>query len=76
MPTWALALVALLILVVPCAVFLLWLKVFNGPDGERLQKFRMQGPFVPLSEAEIQADAERARSRTAQEESGAGHGDG
>ena len=51
MPSWLLALIALLILVVPCVAFYLWFKVFNGPDGERYRKQRMQGPFVPLDEA-------------------------
>lgn len=70
MPTWALALIALLILVVPCAAFYVWLRIFNGPDGERYRKMRMQGPFVPLSEADIQADAERVKSQAAQEANG------
>jgi hypothetical protein len=72
MPTWALALIAFLILVVPCIAIYFWLRVFNGPDGERYRKLRMQGPFVPLSDAEIQADAERLRSRHVQEVSGRG----
>lgn len=73
MPTWVLALVAVLILLLPCIAFYVWLKVFNGPDGERYRRLRMQGPFVPLSDAEIQADAERARPRNVQE--GPGRGD-
>jgi hypothetical protein len=72
MPTWALALIALLILVLPCIAFYVWWRVFNSPDGERYQKLRMQGPFVPLSDAEIQADADRVRPGQVQEGSGRG----
>jgi hypothetical protein len=36
-------------------------KVFNGADGERYVKRRMQGPCVPLSAEEIAEDVARAR---------------
>jgi hypothetical protein len=29
-----------------------WFQVFNGPDGERYRRTRMQGPFVPLDKDE------------------------
>lgn len=34
----------------------LWWGIVNSPDGERWAKRRMQGPFVPLSAAEIEKD--------------------
>jgi hypothetical protein len=51
------------------AVFGLWMLVkvfqlYNSPDGERYRKLRMQGPFVPLSTEEIEADRRRAEGRT------------
>ncbi len=43
----------------------LWkmLSTFNSPDGERYRKARMQGPFVPLSAEEIEADNSRQSGR-------------
>jgi hypothetical protein len=29
-----------------------WFKVFNSAAGERYQKLRTQGPFVPVDEGE------------------------
>ena len=40
----------------------LWAKVFqmyNSADGERYRRWRAQGPFVPLSEADIAEDKAR-----------------
>lgn len=53
MRSWALVLGVLVLVGVPIAGFLLWVKVFGGPDGERLQRRRMQGPFVPPDAEEI-----------------------
>jgi hypothetical protein len=38
-------------------------KFFNSPDAERYRKRRMQGPFVPLSEADLAEDEARIRAR-------------
>lgn len=43
-----------------------FIKMFNSPDGERLAKRSAQGPFVPLSSAEVAAD--EARMQAAQRE--------
>ena len=40
------------------AAYRLW-KAFNSPDGERYLKRRIQGPFVPLTKAEIADDKAR-----------------
>lgn len=61
MATWVIALIVLSALVLSCLALFVIFKIFNGPDGERYQKLRMQGPFVPLSEAGVQAGSERRR---------------
>lgn len=38
-------------------LFAMW----NSEDGERYQRMRMQGPFVPLSPEDMDEDARRAR---------------
>ena len=75
MPTWILVIGVLVLVFAPFAGLYLWVKVFNGPDGERLQKQRMQGPFVPLGAEVIEDDEERARdasstARSAESRSG------
>lgn len=70
METWVLVLAILVAVGAPFLSFFVWLKVFDGPDGERLQKLRMQGPFVPLSETEVEMDDERVRARHAKKENG------
>lgn len=39
--------VGLVLFVVVVAVWVAYLRVFNGPDGERYARMRMQGPFAP-----------------------------
>ena len=73
MPTWAVALVVALILVLAAVVAYICFTVFNGPYGERYQKLRMQGPFVPDDEPDGALDAERSRRSSAKS---GGHGDG
>ena len=34
--------------VVLLGVMFLWISVFDGENGERYRKQRMQGPFVPV----------------------------
>lgn len=45
----------------PAVLYLAYrfIKMFNAPDGERLARRAVQGPFVPLSGAEIAADEAR-----------------
>lgn len=51
-------LVVALIFVV--ALMAYWmLKFYNSPDAERYRKRRVQGPFVPLSEADLAEDEAR-----------------
>lgn len=38
-------------------------KFYNSPDAERYRKRKMQGPFVPLSEADIAEDEARISAR-------------
>lgn len=38
-------------------------EVFNSPDGERYRRMRTQGPFAPLSEADVTND-EKPRKNT------------
>ena len=47
-----LGLIVLLVVVALCGGLYYIFRVFNGPDGERYQRQRMQGPFVPVSEAD------------------------
>ena len=46
------AIVLIIIIGAPVIGILLWIKAFGGEDGERLQKMRMQGPFVPVDDEE------------------------
>jgi heme/copper-type cytochrome/quinol oxidase subunit 2 len=57
-------LVAVLVMFVVAGllVYLLF-KFYNSPDGERYRKREMQGPFVPLSEADLAEDEARIRVR-------------
>ncbi len=36
-----------------------WFKMFNSPDGERYSRAVTQGPLVPLSPEDIEADVKR-----------------
>lgn len=74
MPSWAIAMIVVLGLVALCLALYFIFTVFDGPDGERYQKFRMQGPFVPLSDAEVQADHQRRRAHVDQTQSERGNG--
>lgn len=40
-------------------------RIYNSPEGERIQRMRMQGPFVPLSADEIEEDEKRAEGKQA-----------
>jgi hypothetical protein len=40
------------VVVVAAFVLVRVLKILNSPDGERYQKMRMQGPFIPLDAEE------------------------
>ena len=57
----ALSCVAVIVAII--AIRLMAFRVLNSPDGERYQKMRMQGPFVPLSAEEIADDQKRIRQR-------------
>ena len=41
----------------------LW-RSYNSPDAERYRRSAMQGPFAPLSETDLTADAARQRGRS------------
>ena len=58
--------VMLLVLWGPAVLYLgyRFIKMFNSPDGERLARRAVQGPFVPLSEEDIAED--QARQQAAQ----------
>ncbi len=60
MDKWSITLV-LAVICVPLIIYVnyLSLKVFNGPDGERYMKRRVQGPYAPLGADDIE-DAARA----------------
>ncbi|AGU51975.1 hypothetical protein VAPA_1c49100 [Variovorax paradoxus B4] len=47
-----------------------WFKMFNSPDGERYSRAVTQGPMVPLSPEDIEADAKRRSDRTASQSFG------
>ncbi|MEO7494561.1 MAG: hypothetical protein ABIT83_24580 [Massilia sp.] len=47
------------VLLLAVVVGVVYVKVFNSPDGERYLKRRMQGPFVPLSEQDEADDQAR-----------------
>jgi hypothetical protein len=53
------------VIVVAAFVLVRVLKILNSPDGERYQKMRMQGPFVPLDPEDDKAtgNAEREDKR-------------
>ena len=38
-------------------------RFYNSPDAERYRRTAMQGPFAPLSEADLAADEKRIRDR-------------
>ena len=42
-----------------------WLNMFNSPDGERYSRAVTQGPLVPLSPEDIEADTKRRSETTA-----------
>jgi hypothetical protein len=56
-------LIVLMVLVLwgPAVLYLgyRFIKMFNSPDGERLARRATQGPFVPLSSADIADDEAR-----------------
>ena len=58
-----LVLLSAVLVMVVVIVGIVAFRVFNSPDGERYQKMRMQGPFVPLSAEDIAEDEERISSR-------------
>lgn len=66
MQPWLLGLIIGFALLVGLALHIAVLLMMNSPDGERYIKTRMQGPFVPLSKDEIEAD--EVRKTTAQQE--------
>ena len=41
----------------------LW-RYYNSPDAERYRRTAMQGPFTPLSEADLAADKARQSGRS------------
>ena len=41
----------------------LW-RFYNSPDAERYRRTAMQGPFAPLSQAELAAEEARQRERS------------
>ena len=45
--------------------WLKWFKIFNSPDGERYSRAVNQGPLVPLSPEDIEADIKRPSDTTA-----------
>lgn len=62
------SIVVLFILAVLVASAWGWVKVFqtfNSPDGERYRRLKMQGPFVPLSQEDIEEDERRLQARRA-----------
>ena len=63
MDDWKTVLMLLTVVGAPLLGIYLSLKAYGGERGERYQKRRMQGPFVPLSEDEIAEDAARIRQR-------------
>lgn len=56
--------VAIAVICVPLIIYVnyLSLKVFNGADGERYMKRRMQGPWVPVGADDIAEDEARANT--------------
>ena len=36
-----------------------WFQIYNGSDGERYRRMGMQGPFVALTEEDIEQDKQR-----------------
>jgi hypothetical protein len=54
---WFLCSLAGLALVIWLAVTLF--RFYNSPDAERYRRLDMQGPFVPLSKQDIEADEKR-----------------
>ncbi len=64
-PMYLFLLVCALVAVVAILALIKLFKVFNSPDGERYRRMNVQGPFVPLSAEEIEADRKRIESRSA-----------
>ena len=63
MMTVGLALIAIIALGVFGAWCLMqYFSFFNSAEGERYQRRRMQGPFVPLSQEDIAEDERRKRN--------------
>ena len=56
-------LVFVLVAVVSLVGLIKIFKVFNSPNGERYRKLKMQGPFVPLSEHDLEVDRQRMAER-------------
>ncbi|WP_426109650.1 hypothetical protein [Massilia sp. PWRC2] len=56
-------LIVLMVLILwgPAVLYLAYrfIKMFNSPDGERLARRTVQGPFVPLSRDDIADDEAR-----------------
>ncbi|MGZ3237578.1 MAG: hypothetical protein ACXWIN_11080 [Burkholderiaceae bacterium] len=67
METWKLILTLIVAIVIPAVGIYLYIKTFNGKNGERYIKMRMQGPFVPLSKEEIEEDENRMKKSSSTE---------
>lgn len=59
-------LIVLMVLILwgPAVLYLAYrfIKMFNSPDGERLARRNLQGPFVPLSREDIADDEARQQA--------------
>ncbi len=64
-PLYLFVLVCALVAVVAIFALVKLFKVFNSPDGERYRRMNVQGPIVPLSPEEIEADRKRIETRAA-----------
>lgn len=58
----------LIFVLILCAIVAVYLAYrlftyYNSPEGERHARMRMQGPFVPLSKAELEQDQARAAGK-------------
>jgi hypothetical protein len=56
-----------IILFVPLALycFYKWFEIYNGPDGERYRRMKVQGSFAPLTTEDIEQDKQRIAERKA-----------
>ena len=52
----------LLFIVLLIWVWVKWFQMYNGADGERYMKMRMQGSFVPSAEQKAEAQLSPASS--------------